>query len=80
MVLSETLSRAAAAGLRVAPLDTLPRLRDVDTAQVGGRRMGGKELRRDSEIGTRVTRIRAGACLQPGKCVRPLRPTQHVNC
>ncbi|PNW87026.1 hypothetical protein CHLRE_02g105700v5 [Chlamydomonas reinhardtii] len=33
VVLSETLSRAAAAGLRVAPLDTLPRLRDVDTAQ-----------------------------------------------
>ncbi|KAG2436365.1 hypothetical protein HXX76_006672 [Chlamydomonas incerta] len=33
VVLSETVARAAAAGLRMAPLDTLPQLRDVDTVQ-----------------------------------------------
>ncbi|KAG2454548.1 hypothetical protein HYH02_000393 [Chlamydomonas schloesseri] len=33
VVCSETLARAAAAGLRVAPLETLPRLRDVDTVE-----------------------------------------------
>ena len=32
--MSETLERAAAAGLSVAPLDTLPRLQDIDTAEV----------------------------------------------
>ncbi|EFJ48418.1 hypothetical protein VOLCADRAFT_91086 [Volvox carteri f. nagariensis] len=32
-VLRDTLERAAAAGLRVAPLDCLPPLRDVDTVQ-----------------------------------------------
>eukprot|EP00798_Chlamydomonas_sp_ICE-L_P012744 gene12744-15993_t len=32
-VLAATLSRAAAIGLSVAPLDTLPRLQDIDTAE-----------------------------------------------
>ena len=34
-VLTETLARASAAGLTVAPLHTLPTLRDIDVAEVG---------------------------------------------
>ncbi len=40
-MLRDTLARADACGLHVAPLDTLPRLQDVDTMQVrGGGRSG----------------------------------------
>ena len=42
MVLEQTLARAAAAGLRVAPLDSLPTLQDIDTIEVGGRRTRGR--------------------------------------
>ncbi len=34
-MLRDTLARADACGLHVAPLDTLPRLQDIDTMQVG---------------------------------------------
>ena len=34
-MLAETLARASAAGLTVAPLHTLPTLRDIDVAEVG---------------------------------------------